>query len=315
MLSVQPATQYYAWQIEVFLSRTIAQGYNPNFIEVIGAIEGNNIDQSWLVLQQAYPGVRFFFYKDDREDKRYACSVQAHVLKKHWSKFPELKKDAIFFHDADFIFTRYFDFSPFLQDDKWYFSNCDGYLGADYLESKGSHPTKIFKGKPEMLLDGVATAVGICSCTIRAHRGKSGGAQKLLKNVTAGYWDEVDQDITTLYSWLLENKDEYGDEERNSIQIWTTNMWCELWNAWKRGVKVEIPEEFDFAWATCHISRWDEKAFFHNAGVQHGEQGMFFKAGYIDKMPYGTELEVDDNRCSKKYYDIVQQVGKSSVLV
>lgn len=315
MLSVQPATLYYAWQMEVFLMRTISQGYNPNYIEVVASYE-QGIDDSWLKLQQAFPAVRFFFYRDDREDKRYACSVQAHILKKHWEKFPELRNDAIFFHDADFIFTRYFDFEPFLQDDKWYFSNCDGYLGADYLESKGSHPVKKhIDGKPQMLLDGMASAVGMCSCTIRANRGKSGGAQKLLKNVTKGYWDEVDADITSLYSWLIDHKDEYGDEEVNSIQIWTTNMWCELWNAWKRGIKVELPEEFDFAWATCHKIRWDEKAFFHNAGVQHGEQGMFFKAAYIDKLPYGLELELNDERCSKIYYEFVQQVGINSVLL
>jgi len=313
-MSVQPATPYYAWQIEVFLTRTISQGYNPNYIEVIGSYE-SSINKSWRVLQQAFPAVRFFFYPDTREDRRYACSVQAHILHKHWLQFPELKNDAIFFHDADFIFTRYFDFEPYLQDNKWYFSDCDGYLGVDYLESKGSHPTKLTnKGEPEMLLDGMATVLGMCSCTIKAHRGKSGGAQKLLKNVTDKYWWEVDRDITNLYDWLLKHKDEYGDEERNSIQIWTTNMWCELWNAWKRGVRVELPESFDFAWATCHSNRWEERAFFHNAGVQHGGQGMFFKAAYIDKLPYGEELEVDPIRCSKNYYDYVQEVGKNSVL-
>ena len=165
-----------------------------------------------------------------------------------------------------------------------------------------------------MLLDGMATVVGICSCTIRANRKGAGGAQKLLKNVTEGYWDEVDRDITNLYTWLLEHKDEYGEEDRNTIQIWTTNMWCELWNAWKRGVKVEIPAAFDFAWATCHKSRWDEKAFFHNAGVQNSQQGMFWKAGYTDKLPYGIRLELSEERCSKKYYDYVQEVGRSSVL-
>ena len=48
-MSVQPATNYYAWQVEVFLTRTLSQGYNPNFIDVIGAYDVS-IDQSWLVL-------------------------------------------------------------------------------------------------------------------------------------------------------------------------------------------------------------------------------------------------------------------------
>ena len=95
-MSVQPATNYYAWQVEVFLTRTLSQGYNPNFIDVIGAYDVS-IDQSWLVLQQAFPAVRFFFYKDTREDRKYPPSIQSHILTKHWLQFPELKKMPSFF--------------------------------------------------------------------------------------------------------------------------------------------------------------------------------------------------------------------------
>ena len=314
-MSVQPATNYYAWQVEVFLTRTLSQGYNPNFIDVIGAYDVS-IDQSWLVLQQAFPAVRFFFYKDTREDRKYPPSIQSHILTKHWLQFPELKKDAVFFHDCDFIFTRFFDFEPYLQDDKWYFSDCDSYLGADYIESKGSHKVnKMKNGEPEMLLDGMARALGMCSCTVRAKRGRSGGAQKLIKNVSHKYWAEVEKDTINLYNWLIEHKDEYGDEERNSIQVWTASMWGELWNAWKRDVQLEIPDSFGFAWATCHKSRWEEKSFFHNAGVQNSDQEMFYKGDYTKKFPYGLDLKLSDNRCSKAYYDIVQDVGKNRVIL
>ena len=33
------------------------------------------------------------------------------MLKKHFKKFPELSEAAIFFHDCDFIFTKYFMFN------------------------------------------------------------------------------------------------------------------------------------------------------------------------------------------------------------
>ena len=308
LMSAQPATPFYAWQVEVMLHNFKDLGYNPNRIDVLAAYD-KQIPIEWINLQQAFPSVRFFFYRDEMEVRNYAPAIQAHILKKHFTKHLELRDEAIFFHDCDFIFTRYFDFTPYLRDSNWYFSNTDGYLGADYLESKGQKKD----GSGEYLLDDMARVVGICACAIRGHRGQSGGAQKLMKNLTPGYWEKVEQDSINLYSWLLENKDQYGDKDVNDIQVWTASMWAELWNAWDRGINVMTIKDFDFAWATCHESKWFEHAFFHNAGVTDSHNKMFFKGAYINKLPYGTDLELDPNRCSKRYYDFVQEVGKKSI--
>lgn len=315
LMSAQPATDYYAWQVEVYLNNFLNLGYNGNHIDVVTSVD-KSIPDSWLRLREAFPYVRFFFYKDDMPDRNYAPAVQAHVLKKHFEIHPELANDAIFFHDCDFVFTRYFDFSPYLHDSNWYFSNVDHYIGADYLESKGSHKTeKNPDGSDIMLLDMMAKVVGVCSCKIRANRGRSGGAQKLMKNVTSEYWKEVEEDSLNLYNWLLMNKDQFGDGEVNDIQIWTASMWSELWNAWKRGVNVMTPKDFDFCWATCHISKWDEHAFMHNAGVTNDKSGMFYKARYMNELPYRDDLKIDTDRCSFKYYQLVKNVGENSVLL
>ena len=302
-MQAQPATEQYAWQTEVNLETSLRLGYNGNYIDVVAAYDGA-IPESWLKLQQKYPYVRFFFYKNTMEVRNYQPAIQAHVLAKHFEAHPELKDDAIFFHDCDFIFTKYFDFSKFLYDDTWYFSDTVSYVGADYIESKG-------KG----LLEGMCSVVGLCACKVRAEKANSGGAQKLMKNVDAAYWREVEEDSVNLYNWLLQEKDKYGDKERNDIQIWTASMWSELWNAWKCKHTVRIPEEFNFTWATDHIAKWDTNSFFHNAGVMDSHNGMFFKGAYVDKHPYGDSLSLDDQRCSKKYYDIVQEVGMNSVLI
>tara|TARA_R110000751_G_scaffold94339_1_gene184113 strand:- start:1529 stop:2458 length:930 start_codon:yes stop_codon:yes gene_type:complete len=302
-MSAQPANDYYAWQTEVYLDNFLGLGYNGNNIEVVAAYL-DFIPDSWIKLQQKYPHVRFFFYLDDMGECNYPPAVQAHMLKKHFKKFPELSEAAVFFHDCDFIFTKYFDFSKFQHDDNWYFSDTISYVGADYIDSKG-----------EGLLDAMASVVGLCSCKVRANQENSGGAQKLMKNLTAEYWAEVEEDSINLYNWLLQEKDKYGDAEKNDIQIWTASMWSELWNAWKYNHNVIVPKEFDFCWATCHIDKWDTVSFFHNAGVVDSKSAMFFKAGYIETLPYLEDLEIDDQRCSNKYFNAVKATGETSVLI
>ena len=234
----------------------------------------------------------------------YPPAIQAHILKKHFTVFPELSKDAIFFHDCDFVFTKYFDFEPFIHDENWYFSDTRSYVASEYIESKG-------RG----LLEGMCQVVGLCACTVRAKKESSGGAQKLMKNLTAAYWEEVETDSINLYNWLLQEKDNYGEAEVNDIQVWTASMWSELWNAWKHGHNVIVPEEFDFAWATCSVAKWDSLSFYHNAGVVSDKNGMFFKAAYVNTFPYHENLELSPDRCSSKYFEMVKKTGETSVLI
>jgi hypothetical protein len=86
-------------------------------------------------------------------------------------------------------------------------------------------------------------------------------------------------------------------------------MWAELWTAWKRGYHVEVPKEFDFAWATCPSERWNDVYFFHNAGVPNNKSEMFFKADYIDKLPYLVNIKnLNKKRCSYKYYQLLKSI-------
>jgi hypothetical protein len=277
-------------------------GYSDNSIDVVCSYEGS-IPKEWLALQKKYRSVRFFFYPDTREDKVYPPSIQAHILAKHWRIHPYLSKEAVFFHDCDFVFTKKMNFNKFLNDDVWYFSDCTGYLGYDYIVSKS-----------EALLEMMCNTVDLCSCVVKAHRKKAGGAQKLMKGVTYEYWESVEKDSVNLYN-LLKNKqnvkkegDEYG------IQAWTASMWAELWNAWKRNRQVDVPEEFNFAWATDIKDKWDQVYFFHNAGVSDSNSGMFFKGNYMRDLPYSADMQLDEGRCSKKYFDIVKKVGENTCL-
>lgn len=294
LISAQPATQYYAWQVEVYLTQFLRLGYKPEDIHVVAGYT-YDIDESWAKLYHAFPDVEIHFYKYKETD--YAPAMQSAILAQHFEKHDYLTDCAVFFHDADFLFTRYFDFNPYLSHESWYFSDTISYIGADYIKSKSP-----------AILDMMCHTVGIDRSIVEQNQSKSGGAQKLMKGLTADYWREVNVHSNNLHTLLKKLAHIKPENHPYGIQVWTASMWAELWTAWKRGFNVEVPKEFDFCWATCPSFKWDELSFFHNAGVSSSYDGMFYKGGYIDKLPYDTELNLSKDRCSHKYYDIIKSV-------
>ena len=299
LLSAQPATDYYAWQVEVYLENFISLGYNGNYIDVIGAYD-DIVPESWRIIQQKFPYVRFFFYQDTTVGCNYPPAIQAHVLEKHFKQHPYLSDEAIFFHDCDFIFTKFFDFTPFIQDDNWYFSDTISYIGHDYIASKG-----------EDVIDKMCEIIDIDRNIVRSNQNNSGGAQKLMKNINSEYWAQVYSNSLALYNGLGDLKNSKKDGDPYGIQIWCASMWSELWTAWKLGFNVIVPKEFDFCWATCPSDRWGQVSFFHNAGVPDSKQGMFFKADYINKYPFNSNLEINESRCSYKYYAYLKSISSN----
>jgi hypothetical protein len=296
-MSAQPATDYYAWQVEVYLNNFILKGYDPHSIHVVGCCNLDKIPDSWKRLQGEFVSVNFFIYEDTTGGLEYGPAIQSHMLKKHWESNEWLKDCAVFFHDCDFLFTRYFDFTPFLKDDVWYLSDTIAYIGADYIKSKG-----------EDVLNYMCQVAKIHRRTVEENQGRSGGAQKLIKGATSEYWDMVFNMSIDLYSEMKKVSHMKKPNDPFGIQIWTASMWAELWSAWKMGFTTEVPKEFDFCWATCPISRWDDMAFFHNAGVPNTESGMFFKGAYIHEYPYKAELDISKDRCSYNYYKAIKSV-------
>jgi len=286
-ISAQPATDYYSWQVEVYLNNFISLGYKD--IDIVCGFQ-NEIPDSWGKLVARYSDVaNFYFYEDTLGSVKYIPAIQAHVLKKHFDENPS--DDAFFFHDSDFIFTRHLDFSPYLNDDNWYFSDTTSYIGHDYIVSKGDE-----------VLDAMCEIVGISKDIVKNNQKNSGGAQKLMKNLTPEYWAKVESDSIRLYDKLITMQHVRKDSDPYGIQAWTSSMWAELWNGWLAGHKVVVPKDFDFCWATCPVEKWDQLYFFHNAGVPNNKQGMFYKAQYADRLPYNEDLDINPHRCSYRYY-------------
>lgn len=281
-ISAQPATQYYGWQVETYLNNFQIMGVPMD--DVIVVLAGDH--PYFNKIKRMYPMVEFFHAEDSRSDKSYAPSIQGHIMYKYWKHNPSIEKCHIFFNDCDIVFTKPFDFQPVGN----HMSDTSSYMGVKYIDSKGTG-----------ILDKMASLVGIDSDIIRRNDGNVGGAHKILKNIGADYWKDVEESSVRLFNGMLNTG--------TDLQIWTASMWAELWELWKRGESVIVDKSLDFCWATCGIYKWSEVGIMHNAGVVTNNAGMFMKSDYIDRLPYDDILPLDKNRCSYGYYSWVKMAG------
>lgn len=304
----QPAILYYAWQVEVMLNNFRDMGVNLNQIDVVCKLETENVPDEWSRLANGY-AARFFFYRDTRETKHYISSIRPNVLKQHWAARPEIWNEAIFYHDCDIMFTKpVYEWitTEMLSDDKWYGSDTRWYIAHSYIKSKG-----------EDVLNAMCNIVGIDAKVVEDNELNSIGAQYLMKNVTADYWAQVERDCENLFRDItqLNNQKKQADPSHHELQIWCSDMWSVLWNAWKRGNETVCHKNFNFSWATSGMHEYNECNIFHNAGITTNQNRQFYKADYMNRLPYHLNLDIAEQTATRMYYDMVQKTGLSSVLL
>ena len=295
-ICAQPATLYYAWQIDVMLYSFKETGVKLEDVHIVCAIH-NEIHDYFNTLTKKYKQVFFSFYEDTRVDKSYISSIRPHILKKHFKAFPELVNERIFYHDSDIAFTKPLSLEKYMSDDILYVSDTISYIGYDYIMSKGRD-----------VLEKMLEIVGIDEDTVRLNEKNSGGAQYLLKGIDADYWGEVEVDCTRLFKEITQLNTEKvkKDPNHHSLQIWCADMWAVLWNIWKRGKQTKVVDEMDFLWSVTPSSKWNEVSIYHNAGVVDSNSGMFYKGEYMNKFP-DLNLDISNDKCSYKYYELVKK--------
>lgn len=315
-LTCQPAIRRFAWEVEVQLENFKEVGIPPQDTHVVGGLFEYTIPDDWVRLQNKYPLVKFFFYKDTRPgvDGDYPPSLQSHILEKHWLANTYLNSESILFIDSDCLFTRTPNFTDKLNDDKWYFSDTISYVGATYIRSKG-----------EEILDKMCEVVGIDKQIVINNELNSGGAQKLIKNVDSEYWKTVYdnslklfREVTPFCKEVFLKRKEAGLDDGHELQIWTSSMWVELWEGWKRGNEVVVPKDMDFMFYTNGIRDWDIERFmfYHSAGVASDNETQFFKGKYTVRLPYQDTLSnPDTSLAGYRYYQFMQEVGKDTCLI
>jgi hypothetical protein len=305
-MCVQPATLYYAWQVEVMVNNFLKNGISSELIQILAVISSGEVPLMWKQLEAKYPNVRFFFYNDLRLDKIYQPSIKPHIMAQHFERFPELKHEAIFYHDCDMVFTGPVDWSKFVYDDVWYLSNTSSYIGATYIKSKKYG-----------IYERMCEIIDIEQNIPEDNEENTGGAQYILKNVDAVYWHKVEKDSNTLYAFFQEHLKEHPHSPTyHPIQAWTAEMWATLWNGWFFTHEIKVVKEMEFCWPTNDIQSWDTCNIYHNAGVVDTKSGMFHKGSYINVVPYSIAQEdFSSQKCSYRYVREILNTAEKTVLL
>jgi hypothetical protein len=304
----QPATNYYVWQVETMINNFIEMGVNPNQIDIVCWKENGIVPEEWNKLANGYP-VRFFFYDDKRETRNYISSIRPNILKQHWEKYPELKNEAIFYHDCDIIFTKPITewiTDEMIVDDKWYGSDTRWYIAHSYIKSKGDDVIQkmcdIMEMEESLISDNELNAIG---------------AQYLMKGLTYDFWNRVESDSEKLFKEISEqcNEKVKQDPTHHPLQIWCADMWAVLWGGWRMGYKTICHTNFDFSWGTSGIDDYNKMNIMHNAGVVNGTSGLFYKAQYMNELPYGKDLKINEGTASWHYWNEICKTASKSALI
>lgn len=302
-MSVQPDVPYFHWQVEVMIHNFIKVGINANWIDVLWAYD-NEPSQEVKALAERYSNVRFFFYKKRiSENHGYIPILRPDALEQHFTAYPELSKEAVFYHDSDIIFKELPNFDKLLADDHWYLSDTVSYIGAKYIRSKSND-----------LFEEMCKIADIKTDLVDSNEDNSGGAQYLMKGPTAEYWAYVKNTALGLYKYMADRemteRPTLTNEELatyNPIQKWCADMWAVLWGAWRLGFQTRIDDELSFSWGTSSLHEYERHKIMHNAGVTGTNDGsLFYKGEFISRSPFNADLsKVNPNTASAKYVEAI----------
>ena len=304
-ICVQPATLYYAWQVDAMLQS----------FQDLGKVQLDRVHCIFAGYKDQYPnhlnkvikkwqeqGVHFFNYPDDRLHKSYISSIRPWLLYKHWRALPELENEWIFYHDCDIALTKPLDWSTIIPKDKKQApaSDCRWYLGWDYIRQK------------QHSLMGVMTQiVGIDHKVLREKEAKeTGGAQYLIFGINANLWESVYHSSEALYSRVsdMQHTIKANNPDWHELQIWCADMWALLWHLWLAGWSTPTPPQFNFTWGTGTTEQWYANAIFHNAGVTTATpDGPLLKSEHITTVPNAATPQPAAQWASHHYWHLIQK--------
>lgn len=303
-ICAQPANTYYLWQVEVMINNFIKHGINPNDMHILLSVQGER-GLGWDILVNHYKDVNFFFYNDTRSDSCYIPSIYFNLMKQHLAKHQNLQDEALFTHDSDIVFTQKPEFDSLFSKPQWFVADTHSYLDYNYIQSKD-----------DAIYQQMCKIVGIDPLIPKIMGKNIGGAQYVVRNTTAEFWEKVENDSVALYKYFCEVEPYYVKKHENDypIQKWTAGMWSYMWNGWLAGNEIVLEPKLDFVWSTDSILNIDKHSILHNAGVTDANGDMFYKGAYINSLPYNQIVNVASNRASTYYWNEVCETAKISPL-
>lgn len=311
-ISCSPDTLYYAWQVEVMLFNFKRHGIPMTNVHVLASVPYKGAPSKWfLALQKENPEVTFAFYEDTRQEKMlveqnnkgekvameyplYIPSIVFHLLGKHYRKNQWLENKTIFHHDNDMIFRQLPNFDVLLNSGRCWGSDCNSYLGVDYVNSKG-----------EFYITGMAKITGVSEQLILANRKNAAGAQYLIRDVDYLFWEKVERDSVAIYRFFndAEKLILATDPKIHVLQKWTAGMWALLYNLYAQTDGIWTDDSLAFTFATGGKQEYMSRNILHNAGATSDRaHELFVKSKFMDVHPFNEDLSFVSPNFSSYYY-------------
>lgn len=300
-ICAQPDDQYYTWQVHTWLESLRQIGYSDDAIILIFTPNFREPNlTTWKEIEKLYPEATFYYYKDtDNISKTlsiYIPVIRPYILMKYFQEHPQMVNRALFYCDSDVVFTKDFNIDDYINDDICYLSNTNSYINSSYFDSKVKDvkPELLEDYKKRDILAELTSIIGINRETCERNKDHSGGAQYLLKNIGASFWEKVIGDCLVIKTYLSNVNKQFFESESKGFQSWCADMWAVLWNLWLREQETKVIPELDFAWSTDDISALQKNKILHNAGVTGDAMmdgvPMFYKGTYhTGKDPFKDE--------------------------
>lgn len=299
----QPDDSYFTWQVHLWLENLKELGHSDKAIVLIFTPSYREFNNKWQPIVDLYPEATFAFYKDEHNVSRnlgiYIPVLRPYLLWRYWTDHPEMSEKAVFYYDCDVLLTDKFSLDQFKDDDNCYLSDTNSYINASYFDSKIKDvlPDKLEEYKKIDVLDSTTKLVGVNRQVAEEHDLHSGGAQYLLKNIDAPFWEKVMRDVLTIRVHLMNINNEYFETENKGFQSWCADMWAILWNLWYTNHATFVIPEMAFAWGTDKIEKLETHTIYHNAGIVSTQQEgrpQFYKAKYHQGNDPMVDSDIDN---------------------
>jgi hypothetical protein len=274
-----PDDKFFIWQVHVWLESLRQLGKSDSAISLIFTPSFREPSTEWKKLVDLYPEATWFFHKDNNGVSNllstYLPVLRPYMLMNYFKEHPEMKDNAVFYCDADIIFTENFNVDKYIDDDVCYLSDTNSYINASYFDSKVKDvlPHKLDEYKTRDVLNEASGIVGVNRQICEINNLNSGGAQYLLKNIDWKFWEKMIGDCIRLHMHLRDVNKTFFENENKGFQSWCSDMWALLWGLWSQNKQTVVVPEMDFAWSSDHKTRLERVGILHNAGIVSNKQG------------------------------------------
>lgn len=294
-ISVQPDEPFFLWQINLFVYNFRRLGVLSEKIHVLISYNPQKgLSPEFKNLIEKDKNAHYYAYPDNRESKLYFSSFRPKIIAQHIRSNPQLSFKTIFYHDSDIILTKSPKiFESLLEDNINYASNTDNYTGTDYIIQNAGE-----QGFLEM-----CKTINVSPEKIKKNS-TAGGAQYILKNLDADFWERLYINCEKLYAFLCDLNGKLLKNFNSHLQAWCTDMWCIWWMLLDEDKIAKTSPILDFSWIN---EPKKNKNIIHYTGVFNLDDSRYFvKYKYIMSPPYNDDFsKISQDSVS---FDIVKEI-------